>query len=295
MRQTAAGGLAVLASALCFYLATVVIGLAHKEFPIGAAYFVFARSFVGFFAVAALMLARRQSFRACRYSFLFSRGVANLAAIFVFFKAVALTSATEANILNLSYPVFVAVFSWLSLPRERDYLGYITSVAAFIGVLFVINPGPLGVDYRQFWGLGSAVLSAIAVLSLNLSRQDNSTEVVLLYMFGIGTLGSALLAYDELYFPNRQEALYLVLSAVLGVLGQYLLTYGQSHISAVETSIISSSRILIAALLGPYLAGDAPLAGIAWAGAIIIFASNALLAVRKFKKSQRDELTVPLN
>jgi hypothetical protein len=39
-------------------------------------------------------------------------------------------------------------------------------------------------------------------------------------------------------------------------------------------------RILLAAMLGPFVAGDPPLNGMGWAGAVLLFGVNAILAVR---------------
>ena len=62
--------------------------------------------------------------------------------------------------------------------------------------------------------------------------------------------------------------------------GQFLLTIGFRYVTAVEGSIISSMRILLAALLGPLLAGEPALAAAGWVGAMLLFGANAMLAVR---------------
>jgi drug/metabolite transporter (DMT)-like permease len=49
----------------------------------------------------------------------------------------------------------------------------------------------------------------------------------------------------------------------------------------VDGSIISSMRILLAALLGPYVVGELPLDASGWIGALLLFAANALLGVRR--------------
>jgi drug/metabolite transporter (DMT)-like permease len=275
------GGLAILGSAVCFYLATVIVRLSQGAVNIDAAYFTFVRALFGFVLIGAIMIMQRQPFRPQRYDFLISRGIANLAAAYTFLKAVEVTTATEANILNMSYPVFVALFSWMFLGGKRDYCGYLGCVISFIGVLLVLRPGPVGVDTNQLWGLASGITASIAVLSLNLSRQENSAEMVLLFMFGISALILAVFAHGQMFVPNREEAFFLFTSALVGTLGQYLLTIGQKHISAVETSIISSTRIPIAALLGPVLTSDPGLSATGWIGALLIFFSNTGLALRK--------------
>jgi drug/metabolite transporter (DMT)-like permease len=64
-------------------------------------------------------------------------------------------------------------------------------------------------------------------------------------------------------------------------MGQFLLTIGFRYVTAVEGSIISSMRILIAALLGSLVAGEPPLATVGWVGAMLLFGANAMLAVRR--------------
>jgi drug/metabolite transporter (DMT)-like permease len=77
------------------------------------------------------------------------------------------------------------------------------------------------------------------------------------------------------------EFFFLFICSAAGVLGQYLLTYGYYFVTAVEGSVISSSRILLAALLGPFLVADPALNLTGWCGALLIFIANVSLAVRR--------------
>lgn len=102
-------------------------------------------------------------------------------------------------------------------------------------------------------------------------------------MFGIGALTIYLLFPHHLHLPDRQELIYLMLGAGFGVMGQYLLTIGFKYVTAVEGGIISSSRILIAALLGPYIVADPELTLSGWIGAFLIFSTNIYLTLRKLE------------
>ncbi|MCP4722244.1 MAG: EamA/RhaT family transporter, partial [Desulfobacteraceae bacterium] len=64
---------------------------------------------------------------------------------------------------------------------------------------------------------------------------------------------------------------------------QYLLTIGFKYVTAIEGGIISSTRILLAAMLGPFIAMDSSLSLSGWIGAFLIFAANVYLATRKAK------------
>jgi drug/metabolite transporter (DMT)-like permease len=52
----------------------------------------------------------------------------------------------------------------------------------------------------------------------------------------------------------------------------------------VEGGIISATRILLAALLGPFVAMEPFLTTSGWAGAFLIFSGNVYLTLRKTKR-----------
>ena len=104
-------------------------------------------------------------------------------------------------------------------------------------------------------------------------------------MFGLGTVVMYALFYRHLFFPGPVEFYYLALCAACGIAGQYLLTIGFRYVTAVEGGIISSTRILLAALLGSFLVSEPALTAAGWLGALLIFTANVVLAARKTKSS----------
>ena len=100
-------------------------------------------------------------------------------------------------------------------------------------------------------------------------------------MFGLGALLMFAGFHREFFWPDTRHLYYLIPCAAAGVAGQFLLTIGFRYVTAVEGSIISSMRILLAALLGPLVAGEPALAAAGWVGAMLLFGANAMLAVRR--------------
>lgn len=76
----------------------------------------------------------------------------------------------------------------------------------------------------------------------------------------------------------KSEFLYLIICAGFGFIGQYLLTAGFRYVTAVEGGIISSTRILFAAILGKFIVSDPFLSMSGWIGALMIFGANVFLA-----------------
>jgi len=275
------GWLAVFGSAFFFYLATLIIRWAEPYVDIESAYFVFARFLLGFAVVSLTMLVGRQRLQPKRYHYLIGRTVANTIAVFCFYQAVAVGSVAEANILNMTYPLFVALFSWFFLREQRDVMALFIVAVAFLGVWLVLSPGDVKVRWENLWGISSGITAAAAILYLNISRRYHDSQTILFFMFGLGMLLILIFCHGSLFWPNLTELFFLLSCSIAGVAGQYLLTYGFLYVTAVEGSIISSSRILMAALLGPLLVADPPLTLLGWAGAMLIFSANAALAARK--------------
>ena len=263
------GGLAVFVSAFCFYLSTVVIRWSQAEVAIDPSYFVFSRFLLGFLVVCAIMAYRRQLPRPRSYHLLLGRTLANCVAVYCFYMAVKHT-----------YPVFVALFSWALLRQQRDPVALVVVAIAFSGIWLILAPGKMDFKSANLWGLASGLSASCAMIYLNVSRKYHDTNTVLFFMFGLGALLMFAAFHGNFFRPDAREFYYLGLCATAGVAGQFLLTIGFRYVTAVEGSIISSIRILLAALLGPLVAGELPLDAAGWVGAMLLFGANAVLAVR---------------
>lgn len=280
LSRQAIGWFAVFGSAFFFYLATLIIRWSAAYVTIPSAYYVFARLLLGFILVAGTMYLQGQRPKPVNYHLLIGRTLGNTVAVFCFYKAVELGSLAEANILNMTYPLFVAVFSWFFLRGQRDLLSLLTVVVAFVGVWLVLAPNRIDPGWANLWGLCSGMSAAAAIVYLNLSRRHHDSQTILFFMFGLGAAIMLVLFHGEFFVPDATELFFLLSCSAAGVVGQYLITFGFLYVTAVEGSIISSSRILLAALLGPLLVADPALTLAGWCGALLIFAANVTLAAR---------------
>ncbi len=282
-REPLLGWLAVFGSAGCFYLATVIISWGQAYVDISAAFYTFARFVLGFAIVSVSMALKGHRPDCTRVHYIVGRTVTNALAVFCFYKAVDVSTVASANILNMTYPLFVTAFSWFALRDQRDAVALGIVGLASLGVWLILAPGgtPSPATGNQWWGLLSGFFAGFSIIYLNLSRQFHDSQTILFYMFGPGALLMLPLLHDALFLPNPLEWGFLLACSAVGVLGQYLLTYGFLYVTAVEGAVVSSSRILLAALLGPWLVADPPLTATGWLGALILFAANVALAIRK--------------
>lgn len=278
-----AGCILVFFAAILFYLSTAVIRISTEYVDLDPAFFVFVRFIFGYLIVCFSLIIKWKALRPQRYSLLIGRALANSMAVYCFYKAVAGTSLAEANILNMTYPVFVALFSWILLKNQRDIVSTMGTLIAFAGIYLVLVRGPVHLLWDHIWGLVSGISGACAILFLNVSRKYHDTETILFYLFGIGSIFTYVLFHDAIHWPERMEVIFLLLCGAFAIAGQYCITFGYRYITAVEGGIIASSRIVLAAVLGPYIVGDPRLHSAGWLGAGLIFIVNILLAIRKTK------------
>jgi len=279
------GCLAVLLSAICFYLSTATIRWAQlRGIHPDPSFYVLTRLLLGFVIVTSLLILQKRSPRPHNYGLLVGRAVANSVAVYCFYQAVQTTTVSHANILNMTYPIFVALIAWGFLPEQRDGHMLLALAAAFAGIVLILYPAEMTFNPNYLWGLGSGISAALAIVCLNLSRQVHDSETVLFYMFGIGSLIIYAGFHQRMVIQHGGDLVSLLTCAAFGIAGQYLITLGFRYISAVEGSIISSIRILIAAFVGPLLALDPALTMRGWLGALLIFIANVYLALRKVNR-----------
>ncbi len=278
------GCISIFGSAFFFYLATVIIKWSRiKGLVIDPAFFVFSRFLLGFVTVLILMAVQKKKIVVKKKRYLVGRTLANCVAVYCFFKGVALTSVAQANILNMTYPLFITLFSWFFLKEQRDAVAVTIVLFAFVGIWLILSPGKMNFNVDSLWALASGISAAVAIMYLNLSRRVHDTQTTLFFLFGLGSVIILALFHDRIYLPPWIEFQYLFWCSTAAILGQYLITLGFKYVTALEGGIISSTRILLAAMLGPFIAMDPVLPMSGWAGACLIFGSNVYLTIRKAK------------
>lgn len=303
-RKKDKGALAVLASAFFFYLSTFYLKLGTKVDGLSAVYFVFARFLFGYLAtVLYIAFAHKNhsqqnffsyffvsSFRAS--SWLWIRALGNNIAVFFFFMAVAYGNVTNANFFNMLYPAFVAIFSPWLLSENNTFSSWLGILFSVLGAYLIVQSGEVLVLTAGDWfGIMSAIFASIAIVALRkLRKQECSTEKILLFTFQLGTLISLVAvivhaAYNKFSFSQISPAtyVYIIASASFGLLGQWAITYGFRYVTAVHGSILSATRILIALFLGWFFWRQ-PFHWANFAGALLIFFANILLAFKNKKK-----------
>lgn len=267
---------------LFFTVATIFSKLLTNSSDISALEVTFSRFFLGFLVVSSTVYKNSISLAPHKLSLLIWRGVLNTVAVILFFLASQFTTITNTHMLNMTYPFFIFLFSPFFFRAEKisPFL-YLILIVALIGIWLVINPDLEHMNKGDVFGLLSGIAAAFAIIVLNMARKNDSTTVILFYLMSIGTVLNGLAMLPVFVWPQGGQWLLLGASAFAGVVGQVCITYGYKYITARAGSLVSTSRILYAVLLGMLIFSEELTLRIAAGGLMILLSIFAVTLLQK--------------
>lgn len=267
---------AVFGSAALFAVATVLVKLLTTA-GMPPATVAFGRFALGTLSLGAWFALTRHSPRPHAWRWVATRALTNLAAVLLFYHAIRWTTVTNANVLNLTYPLFIAILGPLVLGERFGLRQALALGLGGPGIWLVIRPDfAAGLNRGDVLGLACGVVSSISILSLRRARRDDRPDVIVLWVMA---LGAAVLAPTAVHLRGTTPAhigLWLA-AAACGVGGQLLTTFGYRFLSAIDGAITSTARVMFAATLGVTFLGE-PLDSSLVGGIALILLAVTLIA-----------------
>jgi drug/metabolite transporter (DMT)-like permease len=243
----------LLSAEFCFATATVFAKFITNGSAIPAIEITFFRFFAGFFLMLIFLRSMNMSMIPHRWSLVIWRAILSTAALILFFYSVQFTSVTNANMLNMTYPVFIFMVAPLFWKQRIKVMAVFYLILTMAGIYLVIRPDFSSINPGDVLGLLSGVIAAFAIITLSMAREYDSTVIIVFYLMGFGLLSNGLAMIPVFVRPLGIQYFHLFASGVLGAMGQVFLTMGYKYINAKTGSMISSSRIVFAALLGFFI------------------------------------------
>jgi drug/metabolite transporter (DMT)-like permease len=283
------GGLSILASAILFYLATFFVKLGNPAGALETLVYTASRFWIGYFAIIIWILTIQKTnpkkLKVVNRKWLWYRAFWNLIAVIFFYLGVTYGTVTGANIINMTYPVFVALFSIYILNEKSGPAAWLAILLSIIGSTMVsFNHEGYHFSSGVFFAFLSAITAGIAIVALRKIRQTDSTEAALYFNFKLGfwvmLAPLFLYIYHGDYKESTDKFIFPVLSGLSGILGQAALTYGFKYVSAVHGSILSASRLVFAVILG-WMFFHTEISIYSVTGAVLILMANILFSFKK--------------
>jgi drug/metabolite transporter (DMT)-like permease len=260
----------LLLAEFCFATATVFAKFITNNSAIPAIEITFFRFLTGFFLSLLYIRTQKVSMVPHRWSLVIWRAVLSTSALILFFYSVQFTSVTNANMLNMTYPVFIFMVAPLFWKQKIKAMAVFYLIITMAGITLVIRPDFSSINPGDVLGLLSGIVAAFAIITLSMAREYDSTVIIVFYLMGFGFLTNGLAMIPVFVVPEGMQYFHLMASGVFGAMGQVLLTMGHKSINAKTGSMISSSRIIFAALLGFFIFSEVMTLSVIAGGLMII-------------------------
>lgn len=249
----------ILLSALFFAGATVFAKLMTNSYGGSVLTVTFCRFAIGLIVTLPGALSGRTRLKPVRGDLVALRAVTNTGAVFLFFLGIELTTITKANLLNMTYPVFVFLAAPLINNERSPRRYYLFLLLTLLGAWQVVRPpeaadigGFVGGDLLAFF---SAIAAGVAISYLREARKHDDTQTILFHLMLLGTVINGIILF-WITLPPLPGLLLAAAGGAMGVAGQLALTSGYRYVSAAAGALLSSSRLLFAIVLGVVIFSD---------------------------------------
>ena len=271
---------------LVFTIMSALIKATADTVPAGQQ--VFFRSFFAMPIIVGWLAWRgdlRTGFRVRRPLGHLWRGLIGVTAMGSGFAALGLLPLPEVTALGYAAPLFTVILAALLL-GERVRLFRLSAVfLGLVGVAIVLWPR-LSLDLESAALLGvalvlvNAFLRALAQIHLRRLVATEETSAIVFY-FSLTATGFSLLTLPFGWVvPDASAALMLIVSGLIGGVGQILLTSAYRHAETVVLAPFDYASLLFAILIGWLFFAEWPTAMVL-AGSAIIMAAGIIIVWRE--------------
>lgn len=240
---------------------------------------VFFRSVFGFVVISPWLFRHGFSFlRTNQIRLHLLRSCISLTSLVCFYYALTVIPLAKATALGFVAPVLVTLFATIILKEPAKPLQWIAMLFGFIGMLIIIRPGIIALDFGTIIMLISTVIFSCNLLVIKiLGRSDNSI-VITSYVSILLIPLSLPFAVSVWMWPNIEQFLLLATMGIFNAISLILFTQAMKE---AQTSVIiplDFLRLIWMALLAYLIFGEVPDIFI-WVGGAIIFAAAASIAL----------------
>ncbi len=245
---------------------------------------MFARAFLGLVPVLVYLAFRgelSQAFKTQRLGGHFLRSSVGVTSMALWFSCLALIPLPEALAIGYASPLVTVVFAALFLGETVRIYRWSAVLVGFIGILIILAPrlslGALaGAGTNETIGalaaLGSAFTAAAAMVLIRRLITTESTPSIVVYFSLIASGFSLLTLPWGWVVPNAWEAWMLILSGLLGGVGQILMTESYRHADASTIATFDYSGMIWGLLVGYLLFAETAETSVLIGTAIVIAA-----------------------
>ena len=201
-----------------------------------------------------------------------------------FFYAISIISLAQALTLAFVSPIIVTILSIFYLKEKVGIHRWSAVIIGFIGVLIIIRPGFLDINFASISAIGAGTAYAFYIIYTRKLSFIDSPIVTLLFTGVVGCILISIIL--PFYWTNldMRQLLLLILLASIGTLGHFLIILSLRLGEASKLAPLGYFEISTNILVGYMFFGDLPDIWIYLGLSLIVF-SGIYIFIRENKKT----------
>lgn len=216
------------------------------------------------------------------------RGVINMAAMLMFFTALAISPIAKVTALGFTAPIFMAILAVLVLGERLRIYRWSAIFLGFVGMLIILRPGLVAIDTGALLVIGSAALWAIAMIIIKIQSRTESSLTIVAYMgifLGVFSIGPAVWVWQPF---GLQTLGFMVLIGLFGSIAQMAISESLKETDSTALMPFDFLKLIWTAIIGVWFFAEVPDI-YTWVGATVIFLSGLFIAFRE-QSAQRQRV-----
>ena len=216
------------------------------------------------------------------------RGVINMAAMLMFFTALAISPIAKVTALGFTAPIFMAILAVLVLGERFRIYRWSAIFLGFVGMLIILRPGLVAIDTGALLVIGSAALWAVAMIIIKIQSRTESSLTIVAYMgifLGVFSIAPAVWVWQPF---GLQTLGFMVLIGLFGSIAQMAISESLKETDSTALMPFDFLKLIWTAIIGVWFFAEVPDI-YTWVGATVIFLSGLFIAFRE-RSAQRQRV-----
>ncbi|MGA2584968.1 MAG: DMT family transporter [Tepidisphaeraceae bacterium] len=208
------------------------------------------------------------------------RGLGGVLSQALMFIAILKMPLMNTVLLSNSAPLFIPVVAWIWLKEKIRFRTAISLVIGFVGVLFILRPGPeLLRNPAALLATAAAICSAIALVTVNRLSSTEPTYRILFYYFLTASLLTAPFLPFGWHSPDKKQWLSLLGIGICQAAVQLLIIIAYQYAKPGRIAPFNYSVVVFSGLIGWIVWHDRPDA-LALAGVLLVTAGGIFTTLK---------------
>ncbi len=216
-----------------------------------------------------------------------------MAAMLMFFTALAISPIAKVTALGFTAPIFMAILAVLVLGERFRIYRWSAIFLGFVGMLIILRPGLVAIDTGALLVIGSAGLWAVAMIIIKIQSRTESSLTIVAYMgifLGIFSIGPAVWVWQPF---GLQTLGFMVLIGLFGSIAQMAISESLKETDSTAIMPFDFLKLIWTAIIGVWFFAEVPDI-YTWVGATVIFLSGLFIAFRE-RSAQRQRVAKKIN